>query len=74
MSWMVRHVAKAMSENEEARLMAGHIQFMSLARAAIAAMREPTDEMEEAANEVSRPALDGGNCAAWQAMIDEALK
>jgi hypothetical protein len=44
--------------------------YQHAARAAIAAMREPTDEMVDAAWE---PSVPPGNVAIWQAMIDAAM-
>jgi hypothetical protein len=52
-------------------------EAVEVARAAIAAMREPTEAMEVAAEDVvlSRPASQKHAAATvWQAMIDEALK
>lgn len=43
-----------------------------LARAAIEAMREPTEGMCKAHWQTCE--VGGGNAAAWRAMIDEALK
>jgi len=43
---------------------------LSQARAAIEAMREPTDAMDKKGNAV----LDDGALYVWQAMIDAALK
>lgn len=48
--------------------------YRSLARAAIAAMREPTGEMIQAANPYVKGYDDmRSSYAAWQAMIDAAL-
>jgi hypothetical protein len=58
----------------EAGLLPAHVRALDEARAAIAAMREPTEAMIVAA------ALDPSNqghvsqTGTWQAMIDEALK
>lgn len=66
MSEMIEQVAKAMARNhwlDDSR----YKSYLSTAKAAIAAMREPTKEMLEfGCNSVP---ID-----VWQAMIDEALK
>jgi hypothetical protein len=44
-------------------------------RAAIAAMREPTDAMEDAGfREIGEPVREENAAAVWRAMIDEALE
>jgi hypothetical protein len=53
----------------------GRMDYRSEARAAIAAMRKPTDAMVEAgqATECEHGEMNCGAAAAWQAMIDAAL-
>lgn len=48
-------------------------QQIPLARAAIEAMREPTDEMVAVGCAAAYPATDDEAIACWQHMIDEAL-
>jgi hypothetical protein len=48
--------------------------LMAQARAAIEAMREPTDEMCKAAGEDRGPDDHWPPCTTWQMMIDAALK
>jgi hypothetical protein len=47
-------------------------RYRKIARAAIAAMREPTNEMLDASGEVDEGW--GRNHAIWRAMIDKALE
>jgi hypothetical protein len=67
---MVERVAEALREayrEPETR------PYIEMARAAIAAMREPTEEMVLAGNE--KASYDYGAAReSWSAMIDEALK
>jgi hypothetical protein len=86
MGEMVERVARAMWEARERRLNpyvrvsfeeGATEETYDMARAAIAAMREPTKAMEWAGSHAvdtdgpwGAPPIDG----AWQAMIDEALK
>lgn len=84
-SEMVERVARAINETANKRLNAFFVDrnmAFALARAAIAAMREPTAAMEEAADNCSAlmwspepgEGLDEvGWDVAWRAMIDEAL-
>ncbi len=76
MSEMVERVARVARAMVESRpIPEGHIRgdvdwsfFRALARAAIAAMREPTEAMRKAAwNYI------GVESTVWQTMIDEAL-
>jgi hypothetical protein len=80
---MVERVARALcASTGSSELVVAHSwrAFEAHARAALAAMREPTDEMLHAgflADEDDR--MNGGEGieplkSAWQAMIDEALK
>jgi hypothetical protein len=48
--------------------------YEPIARAVIAAMREPTDAMVEASNREWDGRMSHRSSGAWQAMIDEALK
>jgi hypothetical protein len=67
MSTMVKRVAQALQQERTAPF--DETAAFALARAAIAAMREPTEEMIDAW--ISAPgAIKGG----WQAMIDCALR
>jgi molecular chaperone DnaK (HSP70) len=82
MSEMIERVARALAENERGADLwdeisndsdidyIGKNEFRDLARAAIEAMREPTEGMVEAANLHES----NGVYADWQAMIDEALR
>lgn len=83
MSEMVEIVARAMMsvvrETSDERL--DPEQFRKFARAAIAAMREPTEGMQDAgvrAPEAIRPSCDHevvvNPARIWRQMIDEALK
>jgi len=80
MSAMVDRVARAIGVRE-AEIMLGAppgvcADTRELARAAIAAMREPTDAMVDAAVEFTSDAPTGRrqSVRVWQAMIDAALK
>ena len=67
MSTMVKHVAQALQQEMETAPF--DETAIALARAAIVAMREPTEEMIDAW--IGAPgAIKGG----WQAMIDAALE
>lgn len=73
MSEMIERVAKAIELRDTT-------DSLAMARAAIAAMREPTDKMMIAAETVE-PQLEcflakeqSPSYIVWQAMIDEALK
>ena len=68
MSTMVKRVAQALQQEMGAAPFDETASF-SLARAAIAAMREPTQEMLDAW--IRAP---GAIKAGWQAMIDAALE
>ena len=80
MSEMVEKVARAMAEKSKARQpgmhtlnslpMDGKEDFLEMARAAIEAMREPTEAMEDAAFSSTLTIPKRG----YQAMIDAALK
>lgn len=50
-----------------------HKRYLEAARAAIKAMREPTDEMVEASNREWDGRISHRSSGAWQAMIDAAL-
>ena len=67
MNEMVRRVADAIGEA------GGVVITWSQARAAIAAMREPTDEMIVAAYKDPSFVPDLSPTGTWQAMIDAAL-
>jgi hypothetical protein len=73
MSEMVAKVARAI----EGRWHQGAINSLDLARAAIAAMREPTQDMIDAADDLNGSALFYKHYATcqdhWAAMIDTAL-
>ena len=50
-------------------------QYLTNARAAIAAMREPTESMVVAGEDhIGGDLIDGDSAWVWQAMVDEALK
>jgi hypothetical protein len=68
MSEMVERVAKAIRAQANG-FAVGWEREIDAARAAIAAMREPTSEMEDAADDVS-----GTSQLAYRAMIDAALE
>jgi hypothetical protein len=69
MSEMVERVAQALADAEY-RSYDGDANHYEMARAAIAAMREPTDDMICAAKDEDM-AWNVGDV--WRAMIDEAL-
>jgi hypothetical protein len=83
-SEMVERVALAMQEAAEGPVMFSanfwpdsnrpDAAYTKLARAAIAAMREPTEAMIEASNREWDGRMSHRSSGAWQAMIDEALK
>lgn len=80
MTEIVELVARAIEDECAGADPRDHAVFVKAARAAIAAMREPTDEMLVAA-ESAAPALAtfasreaSPSFAAWRAMIDAALK
>ena len=66
---MVERVAQALRQEMETAAFNESIASFALARAAIAAMREPTQEMLDAW--LKAP---GAIKAGWQAMIDAALE
>lgn len=72
---MIERIAKAIGDE-----MCGYIidDLESLARAAIAAMREPTEEMCQAAMIAAvteeNKGIEYAPMQGWKAMIDEALK
>lgn len=68
MSEMVERVARVLSERHSVDLAMGAIVWEDMARAAIEAMREPTEAMERKGDESDLSIF------VWQAMIDEALK
>lgn len=84
-SSMVERVARAMAEKSKARQpgmhtlnalkMDGEEDFMQMARAAIEAMREPTEAMSEAMR-IANMNVAGGydGPSGWEAAIDAALK
>ena len=85
MSEMVERVAKAILDHVPQGYGMYQNEAEEYARAAIAAMREPTGEMKDAGADsygVPAPAIgslplsviNGQPTKAWQAMIDEALK
>lgn len=84
MSEMVERVAMAMAEQSKARVagihfvtkmpMDGEEDFWALARAAIEAMRSPTDKMYEAANFGSYPGDPNSFGDMWSQAIDAALQ
>lgn len=71
MSEMVERVAKAIMARFNDPL---PFHAEELARAAIEAMREPTNAMERAGDEYGRFTNGPSACVVWEAMIDEALK
>jgi hypothetical protein len=72
MSEMVERVAKAIASERVRRSNlsspSAEIEEVAFARAAIAAMREPTPEM------INSVWASSGDILAWKAFIDEALK
>jgi hypothetical protein len=64
---MVERVARAIEEAQQ-------MHWNDMARAAIAAMREPTDSMVKAPYKLRASADDFIHKSFYQAMIDEALK
>jgi len=70
MSTMVERVAQALQQEMGTAPSAEPPSSFALARAAIAAMREPTGEMIDAWSRASGAPIKGG----WQAMIDAALE
>ena len=71
MNEMIERVAQAMMDSDYSEDGAPvNIHFGILARAAIAAMREPTEEMMNVA--CDGPSKRAREC--WKCMIDEALK
>lgn len=75
MSEMVERVAKAIEAEVDKLNDVRNIQgfYEEIARAAIAAMREPTDGMVETAFSLL-PDRDPWPIAVWRAMIDESLR
>ena len=82
---MIERVARAMKERATQPLaniptlepvLVGSLgdAWLYLAKAAIAAMREPTEAMLGAATRLAPTWDDDVSRAKWQAMIDEALK
>ena len=69
MSTMLKRVAQALQQERGTAPFAEPASSFALARAAIAAMREPTDEMIDAW--IGAP---GAITEGWQAMIDAALE
>lgn len=73
MSEMIERVARAIMSEENPDSLD---QYSAMARAAIEAMREPTDEMKNCSEEVHwgySCHVCGGLKEGWQAMIDAAL-
>jgi hypothetical protein len=84
---MIERVARAMARQRAAEWPEEYSEvdriwhhFTGLARAAIAAMREPTDTMDDAGGNTfeyyahSASLLDADATVCWRAMIDAALK
>jgi hypothetical protein len=81
MNEMIKRVAKAIEDYHDKDAWSpyeriGHVVALECARAAIAAMREPTEAMCDAANEA---VFQGGQPPSqpdivWPAMIDASLK
>ena len=74
MSEMVERVARAICESEKMNpddKLGGWIHWVNAARAAIEAMREPTDEMLSAMEPWSR--VTGHHKLVWGAGVDAAL-
>ena len=71
MSTMVERVAQALQQEMGAAPLDETAASFALARAAIAAMREPTEEMLNAGHEARAKATVNG---IWHAMIDAALE
>lgn len=77
MSEMVERVAAAIDDKlEECHVVLNFSQAQSIARAAIAAMREPTQAMIEAGaiSGAAEPIEHSNFADAWRNMIDTALK
>lgn len=79
---MIERVKQTIQEKIRSHGQIGHIHAAPLsdgmadacARAAIAAMREPTSTMLEASNREWDGRMSHRSTEAWHAMIDEALK
>lgn len=76
MSEMVERVARAIADNIQAALPDGVVvDYHYAARAAIEAMRRPTEAMVDAGYDFTAdPCWREDFIKGWQAMIDEALK
>jgi hypothetical protein len=80
MNEMIERVAKALRERLDITLNEHDGFYEGLARAAIEAMREPTDEMmvdgewKEKSLMTFAPREESPSLRVWQAMIDSALK
>jgi hypothetical protein len=79
MSEMVERVSVKIAEKFQLLGYAWHeisrADYEAIARAAIGAMREPTDEMGDAGDEITGyPVSAVPSPTVWHAMIDEALK
>jgi len=70
MTDMIERVAKAIND---AMIKHGDYKPDELARAAIAAMREPTEEMYQGVCALNKRWQDSNSAEIWQAMIDAAL-
>ena len=71
MTDMIDRVAKAINDT---MLQHGDYKPDELARAAIEAMREPTDEMYQGVCALDKMWRDSNSAEIWQAMIDAALE
>ena len=76
MSEMVEQVARAIEQECAGCDPRDFNAFLAAARAAMAAMREPTVEMECAGTEhwALRVAMDDRAAGVWRAMVDAALQ
>jgi hypothetical protein len=73
MSEKIDEVARAIADNIQSALPDGTtVDYEYAARAAIAAMREPTEAMVKAGNKMTDWASGAGD--AWEVMVDELLK
>ncbi len=78
MSEMIERVAAALCEHEGGTFAIDADVYRSRSRTAIKALREPTEAMIKAADDMDINSMDftptGGLLEVWQAMIDQALK
>lgn len=71
---IIERVARAIAEAEQEDFMEDYSRYIANARAAIAAMREPTEEMVEAGRCWPSPPSRRATIQTYQWMIDRILK